>query len=132
MGGMYRSGRGVGPTMSSPPPAASPDPANPAAVDVYWRPGCGYCSRLLRHFDRAGVAVRLHNIWEDDSARMFVRDHNEGNETVPTVQVGDLVVTNPSPRPFVEQLRAEHPELVGGEAEPEGLFGRLLGRSGEH
>ena len=122
---MYRPGAGVGPTMSSASPSANPD-----AVDVYWRPGCGYCNRLLRHFDRAGVAVRLHNIWEDDSARLFVREHNEGNETVPTVRVGDLVVTNPSPRPFVEQLRAEHPALVGG-AEPEGLFGRLLGRSGD-
>jgi len=102
----------------------------PDAVEVYWRPGCGYCSRLLRHLDRAGVAVRLHNIWEDDGARRFVREHNGGDETVPTVAVGDVVVTNPPPRLFVEQLRSEHPGLVG-EAEPEGLFGRLRGRPGQ-
>jgi len=122
---MYRPTAGVGLTMSSASPSASPD-----AVDVYWRPGCGYCSRLLRHFDRAGVAVRLHNIWEDDRARLFVRDHNRSDETVPTVAVGDVVVTNPPPRHFVEQLRSEHPDLVAG-AEHEGLFGRRRGRPGE-
>jgi mycoredoxin len=127
---MSRAAAGVAPTMTTSPPPVNPEATDAGAVDVYWRPGCGYCSRLLRHFDRAGVAVRLHNIWEDDSARRFVREHNGGDETVPTVAVGDVVVTNPSPRPFVEQLRAEHPHLVG-ESEPEGLFGRLLGRSGD-
>jgi hypothetical protein len=64
----------------------------------------------------AEVVVRLHNIWEDDGARDFVRRHNRGNETVPTVAVGAEVVTNPSPRPFLEQLRADHPGLVGAPA----------------
>lgn len=109
--------------MTSTPPTPNPD-----AVDVYWRPGCGYCSRLLRHFERSAVAVRLHNIWEDDDARRFVREHNAGDETVPTVAVGDVVVTNPSPRPFVEALRTEHPDLVG-EPGSDGLFSRRRGRS---
>lgn len=112
--------------MNAASPLSSPD-----AVDVYWRPGCGYCSRLMRVFDQSGVVVRSHNIWEDAAARRFVREHNDGDETVPTIAVGDQVVTNPSPRPFVEQLRADHPQLVGI-AQPaggaEGLFGRLRGR----
>lgn len=86
----------------------------PDVVDVYWRPGCGFCSRLLRVFDQSGVQIRLHNIWEDDAARAFVQRHNEGNETVPTVSVGRNVVTNPSPRDFVNQLRQEYPALVTG------------------
>jgi mycoredoxin len=103
----------------------SPDPGDALeAVDVYWRPGCGYCDRLLRALGDSEVTVRLHNIWEDDSAREFVRRHNRGNETVPTVAVGTDVVTNPSPRPFVEQLRAEHPDLVGAAAASSGIFGR--------
>jgi glutaredoxin len=103
----------------------SPDPRHAVdAVDVYWRPGCGYCDRLLRALSDSEVTVRLHNIWEDDSAREFVRRHNRGHETVPTVAVGTHVVTNPPPRPFVEQLRAEHPDLVGAEAASPGIFGR--------
>jgi mycoredoxin len=94
----------------------------PDAVDVYWRAGCGYCTRLLRAFERAHVTVRLHDIWADDDARRWVRSHNRGNETVPTVAVGDEVYTNPSPGPFLDQLRQEHPELVGEPAR--GLFGR--------
>jgi mycoredoxin len=88
------------------------------AVDVYWRPGCGYCGRLLRVFEQAQVTMRLHNIWEDEGARRFVQEHNGGNETVPTVAVGEDVQTNPSPRPFVEQLSQDHPSLVGAELPP--------------
>jgi mycoredoxin len=102
----------------------------PDAVDVYWRPGCGFCSRLLRVFDQSGVRVRLHNIWDDGEARSFVQRHNRGNETVPTVAVGRDVVTNPSPKDFVEQLRREHPGLVAaaqGTDHP-GLVERIRGR----
>ena len=99
--------------------AMSTDPSNPPipdepapAVEVYWRPGCPYCSRLLRYFDASAVTYRLHNIWEDDDARRFVQAHNNGNETVPTVAVFDDVLTNPDPSAFVDALRLRHPELV--------------------
>lgn len=81
-------------------------------VEVYWRPGCPFCNRLLRHFDDAEVSYRLHNIWEDDDARRFVQAHNNGNETVPTVALGAIVMTNPDPRAFVDGLRLRHPELL--------------------
>jgi mycoredoxin len=102
----------------------------PDAVDVYWRPGCGYCHRLMRVFESSGVQVRLHNIWDDGEARSFVQRHNRGNETVPTVAVGDDVVTNPSPKDFVEQLRREHPALVARptSGEAPGLVERIRGR----
>ena len=82
------------------------------AVEVYWRPGCPYCNRLLRYFDDARVTYTLHNIWEDDRARQFVQSHNNGNETVPTVALFGSVVTNPDPRTFVDVLRLHHPELI--------------------
>ena len=97
--------------MSIPP---LPDPVVDA-VDVYWRPGCGYCTRLLRTLQRSEVVVRLHDIWTDDEARAFVRAHNRGNETVPTVAVGDQVWCNPPPAEFVAALRRDHPDLVGEE-----------------
>ncbi|MST35269.1 NrdH-redoxin [Acidimicrobiaceae bacterium USS-CC1] len=90
---------------------------------VYWRPGCFFCNRLLRAFDRAGVRFERRNIWEDDEARAFVRAHNRGDETVPTVAFGGDVQTNPDPRRYVAQLAAERPDLV--EAVEEGPGGRL-------
>ena len=67
-----------------------------AVVEVYWRPGCPYCASLRRRLGRRGVPARWHNIWADDSARGFVRSVNAGDETVPTVRVGESTLTNPS------------------------------------
>ena len=74
-------------------------------MTVYWRPGCGFCRRLLHGLQQAGVPVTLRNIWEDDEALAFVRGHNRGNETVPTVVVGEKVWTNPDVRVVTEAAR---------------------------
>jgi len=65
-------------------------------VHVYWRPGCPYCRRLRRALTRRGIDAQWHNIWADDAARSFVRQANRGDETVPTVRVGQQVLTNPT------------------------------------
>ena len=65
-------------------------------IVVYWRPACGFCSRLLGGLDRAGVPHTRVNIWEDETAAAIVRTHARGNETVPTVVVGDIGLVNPS------------------------------------
>lgn len=75
---------------------ASPAHAVPVEVEVFWRPGCPYCSSLRRDLDRRGVQAIWRNIWQDEQARAQVRAVNDGNETVPTVRVGDEVLTNPS------------------------------------
>lgn len=63
---------------------------------MYWRPGCGFCSALERNLNRTGVAFTKRNIWEDPEAAAFVRSVARGNETVPTVVVGDTALVNPS------------------------------------
>jgi mycoredoxin len=63
---------------------------------VYWRPGCGFCARLFNQLDHAGVPHSRVNIWEDANAAATVRSYAHGNETVPTVVVGDTVLVNPS------------------------------------
>ena len=83
------------------------------AVVVYWRPGCFYCSDLFRKLDRAGIAVERRNIWEDDDARRFVREHNDGNETVPTVALRDQVLTNPPPAFLIGSLLGASVERAG-------------------
>jgi len=64
-------------------------------VDVYWRPGCRFCTSLRRDLKRRGIPSRWHNIWTDDDARQFVRSVNNGNETVPTVRIGARTLSNP-------------------------------------
>ncbi|MGC4847402.1 glutaredoxin domain-containing protein [Micromonospora sp. DT15] len=81
-----------------------------SAVDgrpiVYWRPGCHYCLRL--RFSLGGLARRAHwvDIWRDPAAAAAVRAVAGGNETVPTVVLGDQAVVKPDRAWFREQLRA--------------------------
>jgi len=74
----------------------SPENAAPVDVEVFWRPGCPYCSSLRSDLSRRGVEASWRNIWEDEEARAQVRAANGGSETVPTVRVGTVVLTNPS------------------------------------
>jgi mycoredoxin len=82
------------------------------AIDIYWRPGCPFCDRLLAVLEHAGTPIRLHNIWSDDEARAFVRSQNKGNETVPTVRIGDMVTTNPDPARLVSFIEERFPALA--------------------
>ena len=75
-------------------------------VTVYWRPGCPYCSMLSRDLDRAGLAYETRNIWDDPDAAAFVRSVARGNETVPTVTVGDTALVNPPIEAIVQLLQA--------------------------
>ena len=92
---------------------STPDsPARPDAVELYWRPGCGFCARLEADLAPTGIPIRRHNIWEDDNAAAVVRSVARGNETVPTVVIGPVAMVNPSAQQVLDALRAEAPELV--------------------
>lgn len=65
-------------------------------VDFLWRPGCGFCAALHRRLTAAGVAMNEFNIWDDEDAAARVRAAAGGNETVPTVYVGEHSMVNPS------------------------------------
>lgn len=84
----------------------------PTAIDVYWRPGCPYCSSLLRSLRRSGIPTRLHNIWEDDHAAAAVRRVARGNETVPTVIVSGRPLVNPGIGAIRELLADVAPDLM--------------------
>lgn len=106
------------------------DGQNPSQIDLYWRPGCGFCSRLLRGLDKLGIDRVEHNIWDDPSAAEIVRQHANGNETVPTVVIGDHSMVNPSPAKLVSFLAENAPHLLpeGVEAPQPGKVGRLMSR----
>lgn len=75
-------------------------------VVVYRRDGCPFCLRLETMLRLARVRHVRRDIWKDDEARAFVRSVNDGNETVPTVVIGDDVFTNPGPWRVVRLARA--------------------------
>ncbi len=83
-----------------------------SAVEVFWRPGCGYCSAMRTALGAAGVDATWHNIWEDPDAASFVRSVARGNETVPTVRVGEDVMVAPRPRLVIDRLVDTDPALV--------------------
>ena len=50
---------------------------------------------LAADLARVGLEYQTRNIWEDPEAAAFVRSVARGNETVPTVTVGDTALVNP-------------------------------------
>lgn len=90
----------------------SDDDAAPSQIDLYWRPGCGFCSMLQRKLDKLGIERVEHNIWDDPNDAAIVRRHANGNETVPTVVIGDRGFVNPSAGELIAYLGVHHPELL--------------------
>ena len=66
-------------------------------LTVYSTTWCGYCVRLKKMLDRAGIEYAEVNIEEDEAAADLVMKVNGGNRTVPTVVFPDgAALTNPS------------------------------------
>jgi mycoredoxin len=94
------------------------------AVHYYWRPGCPFCSMLRRGLDKAGVETVDHNIWESKQAAQTVRRYADGNETVPTVIIGDVGLVNPSAKQVTQHLEQFAPHLLPeghADREPSGV-----------
>lgn len=64
---------------------------------IYWRPGCVYCFRMRIALGMTGSKAVWVDVSRDARASARVREVNGGNETVPTVFVGDDAHVNPSP-----------------------------------
>jgi mycoredoxin len=69
---------------------------------MYTRPGCPFSAKLRAKLRFARIPYTTVNIWEDAEAAAVVRSVNDGNELVPTVQVGDTFLSNPT----VREIRA--------------------------
>ncbi len=104
----------------------------PQQIDLYWRPGCGFCSSLRRGLDKAGLERVEHNIWDDPNDAATVRRHANGNETVPTVVVGDQSLVNPSAKQLLAFLSEHAPHLLPAghdeSVDSGGMVGRFVGR----
>lgn len=93
-------------------------------VEFYWRPGCPFCITLRSRLRRSALPVREVNIWEDPDAAARVRAVAGGNETVPTVFVGERALVNPSVKQVTALVRETAPHLLV-EAEAGHPRGRL-------
>ena len=65
-------------------------------ITFFWRPGCGFCMALERQLASTDLTITYRNICEDPEAAAFVRNHAQGNEVVPTVQIGSSVLVTPT------------------------------------
>lgn len=82
------------------------------AVEFYWRPGCPFCMMLHARLGPTNLPLREVNIWEDPEAAARVRSIAGGNETVPTVFVGDHALVNPSAKEVLAAVREHAPDLL--------------------
>ena len=108
----------------------SDESSTPTHIDLYWRPGCGFCSSLRGQLDKLGIERVEYNIWDDPSKADVVRQYANGNETVPTVVVGGVGMVNPSTPAVAAHLANHAPHLLpeGFEAPQPGPVGRALGK----
>ena len=68
----------------------------PTTVTMYSTTWCGYCRRLKRQFDEAGIAYEEVDVDEHDEFNERIVKATGGYRTVPTVEVGDRLLVNPT------------------------------------
>ncbi|MBF0687095.1 MAG: mycoredoxin [Cellulomonas sp.] len=82
----------------------TPTPA-PGSVTMYSTTWCGYCHRLRKQLDSAGIAYDVVDIEQQPEAAQLVETLNGGNQTVPTIVFPDgSAATNPSLAQVRERL----------------------------
>lgn len=64
---------------------------------MYSTTWCGYCRRLKKQLEEAGISYVEIDIEQDPASAEFVGKVNNGNHVVPTVKFADgSTATNPS------------------------------------
>jgi mycoredoxin len=69
----------------------------PSTVTLYSAPWCGYCRIAKRFLTENNVSYTEINIDEDEDAARRVEQWNNGNRTIPTLDIDGAILTNPSP-----------------------------------
>lgn len=83
-------------------------------VVLYWRPGCPFCSTLRRRMQKRGIPFESINIWDDPAGAARVRGVAGGDETVPTVFIGERGLVNPGITQLEALIREAAPHLLAG------------------
>ncbi len=67
---------------------------------------------LERSLDKMKIPLNKKNIWDRTEHAAMVRSIAKGNETVPTVVVGEANLVNPSAAQVVQAISNQAPELL--------------------
>ena len=74
-------------------------------VKVYGADWCEDTRHTREFLDRLGVAYEYVDIEADDAAREWVREHNEGKERKPTLDVAGQILSVPDDHELTGALR---------------------------
>jgi glutaredoxin len=74
-------------------------------VKVYGADWCEDTRHTREFLGRLGVQYQYVNIEQDEAAARWVREHNEGRERKPTVDVAGQVLSEPTDHELTSALR---------------------------
>lgn len=85
---------------------------------------------LERGLKKLKLPLNKLNIWDSPTAAAAVRAIADGNETVPTVVIGDAKMVNPSANEVLQVLSNQAPELIpeGTKIPENGAFAKKLNK----
>lgn len=76
----------------------------PERIRMFSTMWCGHCRRLKRQLDEAGIAVEEVDVDEHREYEARIIERTGGFRTVPSVEVGDELLVNPSVREVQDAL----------------------------
>lgn len=86
-----------------------------APITIYTTRWCGHCRRLARQLAEAGIEAPMVDIDSDEHAHhgRRIEQQTGGYRIVPTVEVGERLLVNPTVAEVTEALAAESAPLSG-------------------
>lgn len=75
-------------------------------VTMYSTTWCGYCRRLKRQMDEAGISYEVIDVDEEPGYDDRIIAATGGFRVVPTLEVGEKLLVNPTIREVEEALAA--------------------------
>lgn len=75
-------------------------------VTMYSTTWCGYCRRLKREMEDAGISFQVIDLDDDPSHDERIIARTGGYRTVPTLEVGGELLVNPSIREVEAALQS--------------------------
>lgn len=88
----------------------------PAAIEIFTRPGCGYCSAALSLLTRKNAAFTQHDAGQDPSVRDRMYDRAGDGATFPQIFIGSLHVGGCDELYALDRAGKLDPLLAGDEA----------------
>jgi glutaredoxin len=74
-------------------------------VKVYGADWCPDTRRTLDALDKLGVTYDYINVERDEAASSWVKEHNDGKEVKPTLDVAGQILSAPTERELTSTLR---------------------------